>query len=254
MKEKVEDDKTTTLNEDINISQKVADNSETIGDEKINKELEEQEKVNNVKDEETQIKEFIQKRLKEKIRESEFWSEEQLSKISNIEENQTKMISDYIYDMGKDRLANKDKDDKSKKYYNKLKKKCINIVEYETLVNPNFDIKAAIQKEKEIKNKLEAGEITPEQALKAYSEPISEHGSGMISSLQKYGIKTYENIYKEITLKKENENKSKLFRESLAKDAPTLEEQAKKSRVFQEKEHSRDDNDIKVKTLDNLSK
>lgn len=215
-----------------------------------------QEKVYAVKDEETKIKMAIQKRLKEKIRESGFWTEEQISKTSNIEESQTKMIADYIYDMGKDRLGKekgKDEESHSKKYYNELKKKCMDITENETLVNPNFDIDAAIEKEEEIKKKLEDGEITPEEALKAYYEPIPEFGGGIQSTLQKYGVKTYEDIYKEMTANEQAKDKSKSFRESLTKGAPTLEEQAENSRTFQEKVASID-NDRKVKTSDDLSK
>ncbi len=220
------------------------------------KKQEKPEKVDDVKDEESKIKKAIQERLKEKIRESKFWTEEQLSKVSNIEESQTKMTADYIYDMGKKRLGKekvKDEEAHSKKYYDKLKKKCMDITENEAQVNPNFDIDVAIEKEEEIKKKLEADEITPEEALKAYSEPIPELGGGMLSSLQKYGVKTYEDIYKEMTAKEQTKDKSKSFRELLAKDAPTLEEQAENSRTFQEKVDSID-NDRKVKTSDELSK
>ena len=255
---KIDGAETTTQIEETNVPQNETHDSKPVVEEKKpnDKKQEKQEKVDDVKDEETKIKEAIQKRLKEKIRESGFWTEEQLSKASNIEESQTKMAADYIYDMGKDRLGKekgKDEESHSKKYYDKLKKKCMDITENEAQVNPNFDIDAAIEKEEEIKKKLEAGEITPEEALKAYSEPIPELGGGMLSSLQKYGVKTYEDIYKEMTAKEQANDKSKSFRESLAKDAPTLEEQAENSRAFQEKVASID-NDRKAKTSDELSK
>ncbi len=67
--------------------------------------------------------------------------------------------------------------------------------------------------------------------------------------LQKYGVKTYEDIYKEMTAK----DKSESFRESLTKYAPTLEKQAENSRAFQKKVDSID-NDGKVNTSDDLSK
>lgn len=53
------------------------------------------------KTEEIKIKESIRKILKEKIAKSGFWTNEQLAKVSNIEESQVEMIADYIYDMGK---------------------------------------------------------------------------------------------------------------------------------------------------------
>ena len=255
---KIDGTGTTTQIEEKNMHENETNDSESVVDKnKSNdKKQEDQKKVDNVKDEETKIKEAIQKGLKEKIRESGFWTEEQLSKISNIEESQTKMTADYIYDMGKNRLGKekvKDKESYSKKYYDKLKKKCMDITENEAQVNPNFNIDVAIEKEEEIKKKLKANEITPEEALKAYSEPIPDLGGGVLSSLQKYGVKTYEDIYKEMTAKEQSKNKSKSFRELLAKDAPTLEEQAENSRAFQEN-LAFIDNDRKVKTSEELSK
>lgn len=250
---KIDAAETTTQIEGTDMPQNEIKDLKNVGYEKevTDKKQEEQEKGDDVK-EETKIKDTIQKKLKQKIRESRFWTEEQLSKVSNIEESQTKMTADYIYDMGKNRLGKekgKDEESYSKKYYDKLKKKCMDITENEAQVNPNFDIDAAIEKEEEIKKKLETGEITPEEALKAYSEPIPELGGGILSSLQKYGVKTYEDIYKEITAK----DKSKLFRETLSKNVPTLEEQAKNSRAFQEKVASVD-NERKMKLSNDLSK
>ena len=213
---------------------------------------EEKEKVNNVKDDESKIKESIQKRLHEKIRESEFWTEEQLSKVSNIEESQVKMTADYIYNMGKNRLS-KNEESNEKEYYKKLRKKCADITENEAKVNPNFNIDAAIKKEQEIKEKIETGELTLEEAQKAYYEPISEIGGGILNSLQKYGVKTYEDIYKEMTSKEQSKDKSKLFRESLTKGAPSLEKQCANSKIFQEKEANIINNN-KVKKHNELTK
>ena len=49
----------------------------------------------------------------------------------------------------------------------KLEKESVKIAKYEARVNPQFDMEAAIRKEQEIKAKVEQGELTPEEALKA---------------------------------------------------------------------------------------
>lgn len=181
---------------------------------------------------EDEIKKKIEKILRRKIEKSEFWSEEQLEQAKNIVENQTKVAADYIYDMAKRRLND---DKKENKYFKKLEKKAIEIAENEAQVNPNFDIEVAIKREKEIKEKVEKGELTPEEALKAYSEPIPDLGGGMLNSLNKMGVKTYEDIYKEIREQENSKNKGRLFRDSLSKDAPSLEEQALNSKKIKQR-------------------
>lgn len=181
---------------------------------------------------EDEIKKKIEEILRRKIEESEFWSEEQLEQAKNIVENQTKVATDYIYDMAQRRL-NEDK--KGNKYFKKLEKKAIEIAENEAQVNPNFDIEAAIKREKEIKEKVEKGELTPEEALKAYSEPIPDLDGGMLNYLNKMGVKTYEEIYKEIREQENSKDKGILFRDSLSKDAPSLEEQALNSKKIKER-------------------
>lgn len=188
----------------------------------------------NIKDKneyEDEIKKKIEGILKRKIEKFKFWSEEQLEQAKNIVENQTKMAVDYIYDMAQKRLGEKNEN----KYFKKLEKKAVEIAENEAQVNPNFDMEAAIKKEQEIKEKVEKGEIIPEEALKAYSEPIPDIGGGMLSSLSKMGIKTYEDIYKEMTEKENGKNKERAFRDSLSKNAPSLEEQALNSKKIQQK-------------------
>ena len=184
---------------------------------------------------EDEIKKKIEGILKRKIEESKFWSEEQLEQAKNIVENQTKMAVDYIYDKAQKRLGEENETKNENKYFKKLKKKAVEIAENEAQVNPNFDMEVAIKKEQEIKEKVERGKITPEEALKAYSEPIPDIGGGMLGSLSKMGIKTYEDIYKEMTEKENGKNKERAFRDILSKDAPSLEEQALNSKKIQQK-------------------
>lgn len=73
----------------------------------------------------------------------------------------------------------------------------------------------------------------------------------MLSSLRKYGIKTYEDIYTEMSAKEQAKDKSKSFRKSLT-TALTLEKQYKNSVAFQEKISSINI-DTKNKTFDELS-
>lgn len=215
------------------------------------KQEKEQDTTENVKDEETRIKEAVQNKLKQKIKDSGFWTEEQLSRAKNVEENETRVASDYVLDMAEKRIANEDPKSaqtKNQNYYKKLEKKCMDIAENEAQVNPNFDIEAAIKKEEEIQKKLENGEITPEEALEEYAKPIPELNGGMMSSLEKYGVKTYEDIYKEMAEKEKTAEKSNSFRESLTKGAPSLKEQAENSKKFQEKIASNEDRHLSQNT------
>ena len=206
-----------TQNNDSNLNSKKEENDKENSEQQLDRDKNEYE---------DEIKKKIEGILKRKIEESKFWSEEQLEQAKNIVENQTKVAVDYIYDMAQKRLGEENKEKNEKKYLKKLEKKAVEIAENEAQVNPNFDMEAAIKKEQEIKEKVEKGELTPEEALKAYSEPIPDLGGGMLSSLNKMGIKTYEDIYKEMTEKENSKSKEKAFRDSLSKEAPSLEEQA----------------------------
>ena len=229
-------------NDGDNIKEKIKGDNLQNNDSNINAKKEEKDKDNleqqldkDKNEYEDEIKKKIEGILKRKIEESKFWSEEQLEQAKNIVENQTKMAVDYIYDKAQKRLGEENETKNENKYFKKLKKKAVEIAENEAQVNPNFDMEVAIKKEQEIKEKVEKGEIIPEEALKAYSEPISDIGGGMLGSLSKMGIKTYEDIYKEMTEKENGKNKERAFRDSLSKDAPSLEEQALNSKKIQQK-------------------
>ena len=229
-------------NDGDNIKEKIKGDNLQNNDSNINAKKEEKDKDNleqqldkDKNEYEDEIKKKIEGILKRKIEESKFWSEEQLEQAKNIVENQTKMAVDYIYDKAQKRLGEENETKNENKYFKKLKKKAVEIAENEAQVNPNFDMEVAIKKEQEIKEKVERGKITPEEALKAYSEPISDIGGGMLGSLSKMGIKTYEDIYKEMTEKENGKNKERAFRDSLSKDAPSLEEQALNSKKIQQK-------------------
>lgn len=229
-------------NDGDNIKEKIKGDNLQNNDSNINAKKEEKDKDNleqqldkDKNEYEDEIKKKIEGILKRKIEESKFWSEEQLEQAKNIVENQTKMAVDYIYDKAQKRLGEENETKNENKYFKKLKKKAVEIAENEAQVNPNFDMEVAIKKEQEIKEKVERGKITPEEALKAYSEPISDIGGGMLGSLSKMGIKTYEDIYKEMTEKENGKNKERAFRDILSKDAPSLEEQALNSKKIQQK-------------------
>lgn len=229
-------------NDGDNIKETIKGDNLQNNDSNINAKKEEKDKDNleqqldkDKNEYEDEIKKKIEGILKRKIEESKFWSEEQLEQAKNIVENQTKTAVDYIYDKAQKRLGEENENKNENKYFKKLKKKAVEIAENEAQVNPNFDMEVAIKKEQEIKEKVERGKITPEEALKAYSEPIPDIGGGMLSSLSKMGIKTYEDIYKEMTEKENGKNKERAFRDSLSKDAPSLEEQALNSKKIQQK-------------------
>lgn len=229
-------------NDGDNIKETIKGDNLQNNDSNINARKEEKDKENleqqldkDKNEYEDEIKKKIEGILKRKIEESKFWSEEQLEQAKNIVENQTKMAVDYIYDKAQKRLGEENETKNENKYFKKLKKKAVEIAENEAQVNPNFDMEVAIKKEQEIKEKVERGKITPEEALKAYSEPIPDIGGGMLGSLSKMGIKTYEDIYKEMTEKENGKNKERAFRDILSKDAPSLEEQALNSKKIQQK-------------------
>lgn len=187
------------------------------------------------KDYEKEIKKKIEGILKDKIENSNFWTKEQLEQAKNIVNAQINTTVDYIYDMAQKRIDSQQYDKRERKYFKKLEKESVKIAKYEARVNPQFDMEAAIRKEQEIKAKVEQGELTPEEALKAYSEPIPELGGGMLRSLSRMGVKTYEDIYRDMNSMESNNDKAKKFIDELREGAPSLEEQALNSRKIQEK-------------------
>lgn len=204
-----------------------------------------------VTDNEKRIKRKIEGTLYVKL--ENFWGKEVLDQTRNIVESQTKTTADYIYKMAEERVGKADK--KDEKYFKKLDKKAVDIAEHEAHVNPAFNIEAAIEKEAEIKQKLEKGEITPEEALKAYSEPIPELGGGTLHALGKImGVKTYEDMYKEINEKGKDANVRESFRSGLSNGAPSLEEQSLVSKRFQEQSNKVEENQVTLEDKSEVTK
>ena len=143
------------------------------------------------------IKKKIYDRLIEKIKESGYWTDEQLEKAKNIMENQTREATDYVYDKAECSIQDYTYEE-VEDYFIEVEKKAMEIAENEMHVNPNFDIEMAIEKEQEIKAKVEAGELTSEEAIKAYAEPILDLGGGVLQQFNELGIKNYQEIYDEM--------------------------------------------------------
>ena len=57
----------------------------------------------------------------------------------------------------------------------------------------------------------------------------------MLRSLSRMGVKTYEDIYRDMNSMESNNDKAKKFIDELREGAPSLEEQALNSRKIQEK-------------------
>lgn len=188
----------------------------------------------NENDYENKIKSSVKNVLERKIRESGYWTEEQLAAIPNTMECQLSITSDHILDMAKGRVKENKDPKNQERYLKKLKRCSIDIAENETMVNPNFDMETAIKREADIREKVEKGELTPEEALREYEKPIPDLNGKTLGQLRTLGGKDYQQIYQEEMQKRQRRNKKeKSFREDLKEGAPSLEEQAENVKRFQ---------------------
>lgn len=147
------------------------------------------------------------------------------------------ITSDHILDMAKGRVKENKDPKNQERYLKKLKKCSIDIAENETMVNPNFDMETAIRREADIREKVENGEITPEEALREYEKPIPDLNGKTLCQLRALGGKDYQQIYQEEMQKRQRRNKKqKSFREDLKEGASSLEEQAENVKRFQKQE------------------
>lgn len=215
---------------DKNLGQNIDDDAEEKEDkkgpkpDKNDKEPQEEEKYNY----EDKIKNKVKGILKRKIKESGYWAEEQLEGAKNTMESQTDLTSDYILSMARRRVPGSPEPGKEKVYIRKFKKEAVNIAEYETMVNPNFDIETAIKREAEINEKLENGEISPEEAFRALAKPIPDLKGNTIDQIRKTFTKDYDEMYQEVMARRNVKGiRKNNFRESLTKGVPSLEEQAR---------------------------
>lgn len=130
------------------------------------------------KKKEKDVEKEIEKILDEKFKNSEQYTKQQKAQIKNtikvgIKLSTHEILSQAIDEVNRDLdIENGNFDSLKQMYYAELSERARKIAIQEYDLSESFDIKEAIRREKEIDEKLRAGDITIEQAKKMLGKPI----------------------------------------------------------------------------------
>ena len=123
-------------------------------------------------------------------------------------------------------------------YFDEVLNEAMNIVEWEFEFQPNLDIEALTKRETKIKQQLENGEITQEEAKKILEKPISTREEETEKE-QNYEEKAYEKERKEQRRKKQRSRTQKdqeTAKQDVSQEQDDHKKQTNRAKQFRKKQ------------------